>query len=306
MCCTAYATSHRSHQLYADLLVHFLESTYSRDCELASESQHWTIANKTFADTPVFGATTEKFERAICYGAAATSSFDAVDQSSYNRTISFETTAGVVMAESTTAGADASAVVHADWTITEDRAGKPGYIVEGVSHAVLTARMQCSAKQSSDAASLYIPVAVTYMQSYEGVGVVLMYGPHKHQPHLRGRRTQAAMISSQMKAAARGQSVEHSSKDSHSSYMIDALDVSAHVSPYVTEFLKLDPAFLVDSNAATLSSLNQTVAVEINFRSLNIGDVDFIQKHHRLSGGAADYGEVRNQWKFKLVRLSCC
>eukprot|EP00953_Heterococcus_sp_UTEX-ZZ885_P001827 1505-Heterococcus_DN1.PRE.2 len=233
-CATLHAQQHnRSHQLYADLLIHYLESTYATDCELASESQHWTVAIKTFADAPVFGATTEKFERAICYGAAATSSFDAVDPSSYNSTISFKTTAGVVVAEPTAAaaaGADASAVANADWTLTEDRAGKPGYIAEGVSHAVLTARMQCSAKRSSDAAgSLYIPVAVTYTQSYEGVGAVLMYSPHKHQPHMRGRHAQAAaaVISSHTKAA--------SSKDSHSSYMIDALDVSAHVSPYVTE-----------------------------------------------------------------------
>jgi hypothetical protein len=155
----------------------------------------------------VFGATTEKFERAICYGAAATSSFDAVDLSSYNSTISFKTTAGVVVAEPTAAaaGADTSAVAQADWTLTEDRAGKHGYIAEGVSHAVLTARMQCSAKRSGDAAgSLYILVAVTYMQSNEGVGVVLMYGPQKHQPHVRGRHTQAAaaVISSHTKAAS--------------------------------------------------------------------------------------------------------
>jgi hypothetical protein len=154
----------RSQQLYADTLVHYIETQQSSDCTAAAAHNltteyYWTPLTRTAADAPLMGVATTELEALTCHGHTPRSTFDAADTATLNSTVTFTVTAGTATADHNSTAASQ----HEDWNIRADRQDKPGYIASGMSHSVLTARMQCFVSSSN---SQHVVVAVTYLKSY--------------------------------------------------------------------------------------------------------------------------------------------
>jgi hypothetical protein len=306
-CSLLHCYCNRSQQLYADTLVHYIEAQQASDCtaaaaHISTNENYWTPVAQTAADAPLMGRATIELEALTCHGHTPRSTFDAADTATFNSTITFTITAGTAVSETT-------AVQHEDWNIRADRKDKPGYIASGVSHSILTARMQCSMRNSK---SKHVMIAVTYLKSYAGVGAVHIYGTRQHPAqrgpplHLRGSHRDGQ--------AANGAVVNGRISDYSSHHVIDALDTTEHVSPYHTKYLKLDHTYFAESDGTAAG----TQSLEISFDLLNAADVPLINSIKAAAAASkgdsnastsddSDYSDaIRQDWKFKLVRLSCC
>eukprot|EP00953_Heterococcus_sp_UTEX-ZZ885_P003423 2374-Heterococcus_DN1.PRE.12 len=324
---TAHCYCNRSQQLYADTLVHYIQTQQSSDCTAAAAAHnltnenYWTPVTQTAADVPLMGVATTELEALTCHGHTPRSTFDAADTSTINSTVTFTVTAGTATADHNSTAASQ----HEDWNIRADRQDKPGYIARGMSYSVLTARMQCSVSRSN---SKHVAVAVTYLKSYAGVGAVHMYGKQQHN------HSKTAVINAQgapilnlrgsdhdpdRQAASVGTNDKCTISDYSSDHVIDALDTTEHVSPYHTKYLKLNHTYFTKSDTSGIDSTDgtQSLAIEINFKLLSALDVPLIESikaaaaasrgdSNTNSNDNCDYSDaIRQDWKFKLVQLSC-
>ena len=188
--------------------------------------------------------------------------------------MTFTTTAGVRVSSATAASQ------HEDWNIRADRQDKPGYIASGMTHSVLTARMQCSV--SSSTSSKHVIVAVTYLKSYAGVGAVHVYGKEHIHSKAAGAGDAAAAHALNLRGSDRRRQLLEASSDADSSssghsssHVIDALDTTQHASPYQTKHLKLDHTFFLQGDSSTVAAGTQLL--EIHFELLSALDVPLIQ-----------------------------
>jgi hypothetical protein len=275
----------RSQQLYADTLVHYIETQQSNDCTAAAASNltnenYWTPVTQTAGAVPLMGVATIELEALTCHGHTPRSTFDAADTSTHNSTVTFTVTAGTATADHNSTAASQ----HEDWNIRADRQDKPGYIASGMSHSILTAHMQCSVSSSN---SQHVVVAVTYLKSYTSVGAVHIYGKQQHN------HSKTAVINAQgapilnlrgsdhdpdRQAASVSTNDNSTISDYSSDHVIDALDTTEHVSPYYTKYLKLDHTYFTKSDTSGIDSTDgtQSLAIEINFKLLSALDVPLI------------------------------
>jgi hypothetical protein len=315
------ATTYRGQQLYADTLVHYIETQQASDCAVAAAANnytnYWTPATQTAADAPLIGITTTELEALTCHGHTPLSAFDAADTATFNSSVTFTTTAGTV-SSATAARNSTAASQHEDWNIRADKQDKPGYIASGMSHSVLTARMHCTV---SSANSKHVTVAVSYLKSYAGVGAVHVYG--KQHNHIGTAISSNAAPTVNLRGSHHKRQLQistadsdHGSNSERSSHVIDALDSTQHASPYQTKYMKLDHTYFTEG--ASSAVVGSTQSLEINFELLSAVDVPLIESikaaaasrsdsNADTSNDSSEYSDaVRQDWKFKLVRLSCC
>jgi hypothetical protein len=248
----------RAAQLYADTLVHFMERAYVKGCEVALSSDS-TKGYDTGVPIPSRSHTL-MLEHLTCHGSRPLSRFDT------------ESSEMLVNTHTSSAG----------WRLHEDRPGKPGYITvaSNVQNAVLTFNMQCSVKETPEKHLMFPVVVMTYLKSFEGVGVVQMYGRELQHP-----------------------------EDVTEGVLIDALDTSQPISPYTTTYMQLDDTYnSYNSSTAMRGEGSSILNITVNFRALGLDNADQISarlsKESTSTWSAED--DLRQDWKFKIVTLSCC
>jgi hypothetical protein len=263
----------RSAQLYADVLVHYLERSYVKGCELAIQRSSTEEASGTDNNSsntvrqPELLPGTLLLESAVCDHKAPLSLFDAENNATYKS-----------MPISTTPATNG-------WRMYEDRPDKPGYIAENTQHAVLTFHLQCNVQVSADNHLIFPVVTLTYLKSYEGVGIVQMYGRQLQHP-----------------------------EDVTEGILLDAMDTTEAISPYVNSYMQLDDSYnSYDSTHSSGVSLGAdgglVLGVTVSFRALHANDTAVIAARMTQHDTASTWNaqnELRQGWKFKIVRLSCC
>jgi hypothetical protein len=206
-------------------------------------------------------------ESAVCHHKAPLSLFDA-ESSATHKSMPISTT-------SATTG----------WRLYADRPNKPGYIAEYASDAMLQFNMQCHVNVTPDKYLVFPIVTLTYLKSYEGVGIVQMYG----------------------------RQLQHSDGVTEG-ILIDALDTSEAISPYVNSYIQLDDSYnSYNSTHPSGVSLGADgvleLGVTVSFRALHADYAAAIaarMTQHDATEGWNAQNELRQGWKFKIVRLSCC
>jgi hypothetical protein len=171
------------------------------------------------------------------------------------------------------------------WRLYEDRPYKPGYIAENTQHAILTFDLQCNVNVTASNHLIFPVVTLTYLTSYKGVGIVQVYGRQLQHP-----------------------------EDVTEGILLDALDTSEAISPYMNSYMQLDDSYnRYNSTHPTGVSLgadgNLVLGVTVSFRALHANDTAVIASRmtqHDTSKSWDAQNELRQGWKFKIVRLSCC
>jgi hypothetical protein len=288
--------------------VHYIETLQSSDCTAAAArnlttENYRTPVTQTAADTPLIGITTTELEAVTCHGHTPRSTFDAADAATVSSSVSFTVTAGTAVRNTTAASQ------HEDWNIRADKQDKPGYIAGGISHSILIAHMHCSMSNSN---SKHVVVAVTYLKSYAGVGALHVYGKQQHSHietpalNLRGSNRKRQLQASN----SSGSTDTSSAIDLSSDHVIDALDTAQHASPYQTKYMKLDQTYFTNASTAAGTQLlendsEQLSAVDVPL--ITSGKAAAAANRGNSNANTSDYSDtVRQDWKFKLVRLSCC
>jgi hypothetical protein len=253
--------------------VHFLERLYIKGCELAIQPYNTEQANSN--DTinsrtvhqPQLLPGTLLLESVVCQHKAPLSLFDAENNATHNSM--------PINTVPLTNG----------WRLYEDRLDKPGYIAENTQHAVLQFKMQCNVKVTADNHLVFPVVTLTYLTSYKGVGIVQMYGRQLQHPE----------------GVTEG-------------ILIDALDTSEAISPYVNTYVQLDDSYnsynsTHPSGVSLSADGNLVLGVTVSFRALHTNDATVIaarMTQHDAASTWDAHNELRQGWKIKIVRLSCC
>jgi hypothetical protein len=244
-----------------------------KGCELAVQRSSTEQATSSDDDSsnivlqPQLLPGTLLLESAVCHHKAPLSLFDAESSSTY--------TSALIKTMPATNG----------WRLYEDRPDKPGYIAGNTQHAVLTFDLQCNVQVTADNHLIFPVVTLTYLKSYKGVGIVQMYGRQLQDPE----------------GVSEG-------------ILIDALDTSEAISPYVNAYVQLDDSYNSYNNThpsgvSVGADGGLVLGVTVSFRALHANDTADISARMTQHDTAKSWdaqNEVRQGWKFKIVRLSCC
>lgn len=262
----------RSHQLYADMLAHFLDNAYVAVCEKGHGHSAPTItAQEMFrsaADPPLQPGTTYFEDIVLCSGLEPSTLYEAGGQSTH----------GAVSIRSYLP--QRPSLVHANssgegvWRLFEDVTGKPGLIAYGLTspHGVAEFTFKCRIPNLPEKPWL----AITYLRGYAGMGAVRIFGTNQNNDTL----------------------------PLESDLFIDALYTPWKASVSVTKYVEIDETFY-DRGSLVMQDNASFANITASFQVLGPEDVANIMEIVKEGVDAWNL-TTRAEWKFKIVRLSCC
>jgi hypothetical protein len=164
------------------------------------------------------------------------------------------------------------AAQSAPWSLYADSKDKMGAIGLGKAtpHAQLAVSMQCRAPAQKH----HTNVVIIYLKSYEGVGAV--------------------------RIAPTGAAVEPHE------HVLDALDTTDHTSVSALKILPLNDVYITASSTSADGVVMSTI--ELQLELLGPDDTALLKREDASKDAAnqPSSADVRKDWKFKLIGISCC
>eukprot|EP00611_Tribonema_gayanum_P019540 TRINITY_DN3403_c0_g1_i1.p1 TRINITY_DN3403_c0_g1~~TRINITY_DN3403_c0_g1_i1.p1 ORF type:complete len:575 (+),score=86.34 TRINITY_DN3403_c0_g1_i1:258-1982(+) len=273
--------SWRAHQLYADMLAHFLDAQYVEACKAQEEGRppgsdaHFRSAS----EAPLLPQTAP-MEHLLCDGNTPSTLFD------------------VHRAESLSS---VSMIRNTSWAIYAESKKRPGFIGFGSidPHAVLEVELKCRK---------HAQLAITFLESYEQVGAVQVMRPQGTS----STKKAAPVAGPAFKLEAAGSSHAGSAQGM---MIIDALNLQHPGSSPKTVYVQLDDTFMTaevigdDALQAAAEHATDVAVVLYRVALMLLGPDDFNMIYSRPEQRPEDKDAhmiTRGGWKFKLLGLACC